>query len=82
MNTTKIRQEDMVLNYLKAGGVLTALDALELFGTMKLATKISNIKKEYPGIDIQSEPVINLKNNKRYFKYWIPREYKTQAVML
>ena len=36
-------QKDRILLYLKGGGTLTPLQALDLFGTTKLATRISEL---------------------------------------
>lgn len=39
-------QKDRILIYLKGGGTLTPLQALDLFGTTKLATRISELIDE------------------------------------
>ena len=39
-------QKDRILLYLKGGGTLTPLQALDLFGTTKLATRISELIDE------------------------------------
>ena len=46
-NSRKSRsQKDRILLYLKGGGTLTPLQALDLFGTTKLATRISELIDE------------------------------------
>lgn len=72
MNKEKVRekmsQNQSILKYLRAGNSLTGLDALKLFGTMKLASRISEIRDE--GIEIKDK-VIHGENKKHYKKYWI-----------
>jgi hypothetical protein len=64
-------QDDRIIAYLKAGSSLTGLEALNLFGTMKLATRISEIKRKNPTLDIRDEYVH--KNGKSFKRYWIKR---------
>lgn len=65
-------QPDAIIAYLKAGNSLTGLDALRLFGTMKLATRISEIRRDNPALDIRDE-WLHLPNGKLIKKYWIHR---------
>lgn len=45
----KESQKKMIWSALKAGDTLTAIDALERFGCFKLATRVSELKREgYP----------------------------------
>ena len=62
-------QDERIIEYLEMGNSLTGLDALRLFGTMKLATRISEIRKKHPGLDIRDEYVHA--NGKAFKKYWI-----------
>ena len=62
MTTT---QKENILAYLKAGHSLTGLEALQLFGTMKLATRISELRSE--GHDILHQ-MVN-RNGKWVAKY-------------
>jgi hypothetical protein len=64
-----MNQDDRIIEYLKAGYSLTGLEALNLFGTMKLATRISEIKRKNPDFDIRDEYVHA--NGKSFKKYWI-----------
>jgi len=54
------------------GQTLTGLDALEFFGCIRLAARISDIKRDNPGLDIRDDFVH--KNGKSFKKYWIHRE--------
>jgi hypothetical protein len=60
-------QNEAILQFLKGGGELTALDALYKFGTMKLATRCSDLRKQ--GVNIRDEYVES--NGKRFKKYWM-----------
>lgn len=65
-------QNQAILDYLKAGNTLTGLDALRLFGTMKLASRISEIKDEIANEDFFiDEEMIKTPTGKRVMKYWI-----------
>ena len=69
MNRT---QQQDILEYLKAGHTLTGLEALKLFGTMKLASRISELRdKNY---NIQDEVVRDLATGKHYKRYWMAEE--------
>lgn len=61
-------QNRAILAYLKRGKRLTQLTALELFGCMRLPSRIHDIKKA--GIKIKDQ-FITLANNKRVKEYWI-----------
>ena len=61
-------QQDFILDYLIAGNTLTGMEALNRFHVWRLASRISDIKKE--GHDIRSE-TIRLPNGKHVSKYWI-----------
>jgi hypothetical protein len=65
----KMSQNQAILDYLKTGNTLTGLDGLKLFGTMKLASRISELRDE--GIDIKDELIHDLNTGKHYKKYWI-----------
>ena len=67
-----ISQSDRILNYLKEGHSITGLDALDFFGCIRLAARISDIKRDNPGIDIRDDFVH--KNGKSFKKYWIHKD--------
>lgn len=72
-------QNQAILDYLRAGNSLTGLDALRLFGTMKLASRISELRDE--GIVIKDEIIHNEQTGKHYKKYWIEL-YRTEGRQL
>ena len=49
---TKVRQTEMVLQYLERYGTITPVDAMREFGIMRLASRISDLKRA--GFDIKS----------------------------
>lgn len=50
---SKISQENKVINYMREYGSITQLDALREFGCMRLASRISSLRKK--GYSIISE---------------------------
>lgn len=60
-------QSAKILAYLQGGGRITSLDALSKFGCFRLASRISDLRKEN---DIQSQ-FITLPNGKRVKDYFI-----------
>ena len=48
-------QKELIREYLERGNSLTPMDALELFGCFRLATRIFELKRE--GMDIVTEMV-------------------------
>lgn len=58
-----------ILEYLKSGKRLTALEALSLFGTMNLRNRISELRQE--GYNIQDKLIHNENNKKHYSQYWL-----------
>ena len=63
-------QEERILEYLQGGGTLTALDALNLFGCFRLASRISELRKTH---NIQSG-TIETESGKHIKKYWLSDE--------
>lgn len=47
-----MKQADQILEYLKSGRTLTALDALQMFGCFRLAARIWELRGQ--GYDIQA----------------------------
>lgn len=62
-----ISQKEAVLAYLKSGKSLTGLEALQKFGTMKLSTRVSELRQE--GYDILHQ-MVN-RNDKWVAKYFM-----------
>lgn len=60
-------QNKQIRKYLESGYSITAIDALNLFGCFRLASRIYDLKQQ--GMDIKSELVY--KNGKRFAQYRI-----------
>lgn len=60
-------QTEQIRNYLEEGGELTQLDAIVLFGCLRLGARIWDLKKI--GVPVKKETVN--KNNKHFAKYYI-----------
>lgn len=58
-------QEKQILDHLKSGHSITPLEALDLYGCFRLASRISDLKKDYP----QIEKVMVSKNGKKFASY-------------
>lgn len=58
---TSQSQNDAIAKYLKEGGHLTPMDALNLFGCFRLAARIGELRKKGMVIDRKDVPVINSK---------------------
>ena len=71
-------QNQMILKALNDGDVLTGLEALERFKTMKLATRISELRAS--GIEIK-DSFIHAPNGKKYKQYWIKKEPIVQTLV-
>lgn len=62
-------QNKMILEYLAHGNKLTTLQALELFGCFRLASRINDLRQA--GHDIHTEMLKNEETGKRYAEYSI-----------
>jgi len=60
-------QNDAILHYLKCGRKLTPLAALRLFGTMRLAARVWELRRDGHQIIADSMYV----NGKRFRCYWL-----------
>lgn len=65
-------QKKAILAYLRTGARLTGIEALERFGTMKLATRISELRAD--GHDEIQVETITLASGKRVARYYIKPE--------
>ena len=65
-------QNDRILAYLKAGGSVDQWFAIHNGMGSRLAARMSDIKRDNPGLDIRDEFVHN--NGKQFKKYWLHRE--------
>jgi hypothetical protein len=68
MENEKQSQNKMILAFMQNGRSITALEALELFGCFRLASRINDIQNQ--GIDVKSE-FITLENKKKVKRYWV-----------
>ena len=72
---TKVRQTEMVLQYLEQFGTITPVDAMREFGIMRLASRISDLKRA--GFDIRSrmkQSVNRFGRPVHYAEYYVPTE--------
>ena len=72
---TKVRQTELVLMYLEQYGTITPVDAMREFGIMRLASRISDLKRA--GFDIKSR--MKQSTNRfgkpvHYAEYYVPTE--------
>lgn len=72
-------QKHRILNYLQAGNKLTPIEALNLFGSFRLAATIHKLKQE--GHLIESEIIKDERNGKSYARYWINKVVSAQGQM-
>lgn len=73
MKTRKMTQAEMVLDYIREFGSITQLDALRDLGVMRLASRISDLKKDGYLIDGKPEAVLNRYGEKCYIKRYSER---------
>jgi hypothetical protein len=66
-------QSEQILDWLKAGHSLTALEALERFKCFRLAARIGELKETPDGREIKSEMVF-VPSGKKVARYWLPQE--------
>lgn len=60
-------QKERILDYLMEGHSLTALEALNLFGTLRLGARIADIRSE--GYIVYTAMVKDERTGKRYAQY-------------
>lgn len=65
---TKVTQAERVLDYISKYGSITQLQALQDLGVMRLASRISDLKKQGYPITSEVETVKNRFNEKCYIK--------------
>ena len=66
--TTEASQASRILEYMKAGNSITPLDALRLFGCMRLGARIYDLKQR--GYVINTSIVKDKDTGKRYALYY------------
>jgi hypothetical protein len=65
----KYTQQTQIIDYLKTGKTLSPLECLDMFGCMKLATRIGELKKQ--GFNIGSEWRQDFNTNKKWKEYYL-----------
>jgi len=71
LNEEKSKSQcDMIADWLAQGYSLTSLDALRLFGCLRLSSRIWDLRER--GMNIQKKTVV-LPNKKRVCEYFIPK---------
>jgi hypothetical protein len=68
------KQTESILNHLEVHGSITPLDALQLYGCFRLASRIWDLKAQ--GHDIRTENASS--NGKTYAKYVLARKTAEQ----
>lgn len=68
-------QNEKIKEYLENGHKLTPLEALDLFGCFRLASRVSDLKKQ--GVNIETEIVTDNSTGKRYAVYYVPNKPRT-----
>ncbi len=66
--TTEASQASRILEYMRAGNSITPLDALRLFGCMRLGARIYDLKQR--GYVINTSIVKDKDTGKRYALYY------------
>lgn len=71
--TTTESQERQLQQYMEAGNTVTGLEALNLFGCMRLPARVADMKRN--GVPVQDDWEYELDENgkvvKKWKKYWI-----------
>lgn len=63
-------QCDMIANWLRMGYSITSLEALKMFGCLRLSSRIWDLKER--GMNIQKKTIV-LPNKKRVCEYFVPK---------
>jgi hypothetical protein len=67
---TSESQNKRILEYMKSGKGITSLEALQMFGCMRLASRISDLRKRHPELTIEVSRV-ETTTGKRVARYYI-----------
>jgi hypothetical protein len=68
MKTETQSQNKMILAYMMGGKRITALEALNLFGCLRLASRINDLRNQ--GFIIQKQ-MVKTESDKHVMQYWI-----------
>lgn len=71
---SKAKQTDRVLDYIREFGSITQLEALQDLGVMRLASRVSDLKRQGYPIEGRIEAVKNRYGEKCYIKRYTVRE--------
>lgn len=71
---TKAKQTDRVLDYIREFGSITQLEALRDLGVFRLASRISDLKRQGYAINGRMEAVNNRYGEKCYIKRYTMKE--------
>lgn len=71
---TKAKQTDRVLAYIREFGSITQLEALQYLGVMRLASRMSDLKRQGYDVEGRIEAVNNRYGEKCYIKRYTVRE--------
>lgn len=64
----KIKQTELILQYMQRHGSITQLDALRDLGCMRLASRIADLKRQGYPIESTTEAVVTRDQGKTYIK--------------
>ena len=67
--TASASQKNRILAFMKAGNSITAIQALSMFGSLRLGARIADIKAD--GYEVKSE-FVKLPNGKQVKRYFMP----------
>lgn len=70
---TSESQNKRILAHMLNGMRITSLEALQLFGCMRLASRISDIRKSHPELTIKVDRV-SVSSGKKVAQYYISNE--------
>ncbi len=74
MSERKPTQTERILDYIREFGSITQIDALRDLGCMRLASRISDLRKQGYPIESKTEAVKNRYGEKCYIKRYMVRE--------
>lgn len=67
---SSVSQNKRIFAYLMEGHRITSLEALNLFGCMRLASRISDIRRDHPEVNIKVD-MIKTTTKKKVAQYYV-----------
>lgn len=64
----------MIARWLNKGKTITSMEALNMFGCARLASRINDLKNR--GMNIDKEMIVTLNTNKRVARYFLVKNNK------